>query len=706
MKNSKILIFGGTTEGRKLAEYLGRNGVRTHVCAATAYGETLVSCSPSLTVSGKRMDKEEIEKFLKAFSPNWVIDATHPYAREVTGTVREVCKEKKLPYLRLVRGSQRSASGVWVEDIHQAAEFLEGTTGNIFVTTGSKELAAFTRLADYRSRTYARVLSVKEVVESCEKLGIRGRHLICMQGPFSKELNLAMLREYEIRYLVTKESGAAGGFREKLEAAEEAGVETVVIGRPETEEGLTYPEIQGFLRQNIGFQPKQTVSLVGIGPGNPDCMTAEGQKACREADVVIGAARMIQTVRKEGQICLEEYRPSAILDYLKAHRELERIAIVLSGDTGFYSGAKKLGALLKEEKIETRWIPGISSAAYFSARLGLCWDDIPLESMHGKSLNVLSRLRQEGKVMFLADSREGIRNLGEELTRYGLGDVQVWVGERLSYEEERIFQTTGKDLQTYEGSGLAILLIQETTGPEEMGASSSSGKDVPEEKEEKEGTVEKREVERSEEAEDRKPKQRRGANLSIGLKDETFLRERIPMTKEEVRRLAIAKLCLTRDAVVYDVGAGTGSVAIETALSLLDGKVYAIEQNPEAVRLLQKNQIRFGASNLQIVEGMAPEALTGLPAPDAVFIGGSKGRMEDILRVILHKNPQARIVLTAIALETVGEVMELCKKGCLLDVEVVQLTVSKAQRAGSYHMMKGQNPVYVISGRGGCDGNS
>lgn len=672
MKKHKILIFGGTTEGRRLAEYLGRNQVRTHVCAATAYGESLVSDYPALTVSGKRMGKEDMEKFLKEFSPDWVIDATHPYAKEVTKTVKEVCEENRYSYLRLVRESKEGAGGILVEDIRRAVEVLENTTGNILVTTGSKELEAFTHLTHYEERVYARVLSVPEVVESCRNLGIQGRHLICMQGPFSKEMNLAMLKEYDIRYLVTKESGATGGFQEKMEAAKEAGVEVVVIGRPEKEEGLTYVRMIGFLREKIGFSPKQTVDLVGIGPGHTDCMTVEGQKICREADVLIGASRMVRSVKKEGQPVLEEYKPHSILEYLREHRELEKVAIVLSGDTGFHSGARKLGVLLKEEGMETRWIPGISSVACFSARLGICWDDIPLESMHGKSLNVLSRLRQRGKVLFLADTKEGIRRLGEKLKQYGLKDVDVWVGERLSYEDEKVFRTTGEGLCSYEGSGLAILLIQLT----------------------------------EEQKKEWMPPYVENSSLSVCLQDEAFLRDKVPMTKAEVRRLAITKLRLKENDVVYDVGAGTGSVAIEMALSLLDGKVYAVEQNPEAVSLMEKNQVRFRVSNMEIVEGMAPAALEDLPAPDAVFIGGSKGQMKEILEAVRAKNREVRVVITAIALETVGEVMELCKEGLLSEIEVVQLAVSRAKKAGPYHMMQGQNPVYIISGKGGSYGDS
>ena len=146
------------------------------------------------------------------------------FAKEVTENIKRACIEVKAPYIRLLREAGQAGESVCVEDVEAAVEYLEGTSGNILVTTGSKELENYTRLTDYQERIFARVLSVGDVAVKCEELGIRGRHLICMQGPFSVEMNLAMLREYKISYLVTKESGIAGGYPQKCEAAAMAGV--------------------------------------------------------------------------------------------------------------------------------------------------------------------------------------------------------------------------------------------------------------------------------------------------------------------------------------------------------------------------------------------------------------------------------------------------------------------------------------------------
>ena len=173
------------------------------------------------------------------------------------------------------------------------------------------------------------------------------------------------------------------------------------------------------------------------------------------------------------------------------------------------------------------------------------------------------------------------------------------------------------------------------------------------------------------------------------------------MTKCEVRSISLSKLRLTCDAVVWDVGAGTGSVSVEAALQAADGEVYAIEKKEEAVKLLKENKRKFGADNLTVVQGFAPEALLELPVPSHAFIGGSSGNLKEILEILLARNPGVRIVINAIALETVAEAVECLKTLPVCDTDIVSVSVGKAKEVGSYHMMMGQNPVYIISCTGG-----
>ena len=185
--------------------------------------------------------------------------------------------------------------------------------------------------------------------------------------------------------------------------------------------------------------------------------------------------------------------------------------------------------------------------------------------------------------------------------------------------------------------------------------------------------------------------------LTHGIPDDAFVRGKTPMTKEEVRSVSLSKMRVCRDSVIYDIGAGTGSVAVEAALQADMGHVYAVEMKEESAQLIEKNRRKFGADNLTIIRGMAPEALKELPAPDIVFIGGSKGHLNEIIETVCQKNPKARIVINAITLETLSEAVACCQNKKHLDDEIVQVQISKSDKIGNYHMMKGQNPVYIIS---------
>lgn len=253
MKEKKVLIFAGTTEGRRLTEYLARRGVSVYTCVATQYGKSLVPDRENVTVSSRCMEWEEMCTLIQIFGPDCVIDATHPFAVEVTANIRKACDRCAVRLLRLVREPADESRDVLrvdlrVDSTRDAVCMLEETKGNILVTTGSKELERYTELSGYRERIYARVLPFQSSIAKCEELGIRGRHLICMQGPFSEEMNKALIKEFDIAWMVTKESGETGGYPQKYKAAKAAGIKLIVIRRPE-EEGYTFHEIISILEE-------------------------------------------------------------------------------------------------------------------------------------------------------------------------------------------------------------------------------------------------------------------------------------------------------------------------------------------------------------------------------------------------------------------------------------------------------------------------
>lgn len=658
MSEYQVLLFAGTTEGREIAEFLRRHRIRTRVCMATEYGGSLIQGDDYLEVSHHRMDEGEMEEAMGEMEEAGalVIDATHPYAAQVTANIQRAAKVTKTSYLRILRESteKRQAERVYVDSAQEAAAWLNCHEGKALLTTGSKELSCFTEVEDFANRLYARVLSLPEVARQCAELGFRGSHLICMQGPFSEELNAAMIRQYGIRYLVSKDTGLAGGFPEKEAAAAATGAVLVVIGRPLKEQGVSVWECIHALCRRFGIGSDPEISLVGIGLGGPDGMTGEALKACRSAQLLVGAERMLEGIALPGQEILAEYRAEKIRAYLEEHPEYERVAVLLSGDTGFRSGAKRLLELWPD-RTRVRVYPGISSLAAFAARLGVSWDDAKLVSAHGQRGGLVGAVSRNCKVFSLLGEGGQVRELCQKLVRYGMEEVRICVGERLSYPDERITEGFPADFLEFTHDNLAVLYAEN-------------------------------------------PHAR--TCVTPGIPDGQFLRAQAPMTKEEVRQVSVCKLRLAPDSVVYDVGAGSGSVSVEMALAAGEGRVYAVEKKPEAVALLRKNKEKFGADNMEIVEGCAPEALAALPAPTHAFIGGSSGNLREICRLLLEKNPSVRIVINAITLETVGEALAVLKEFALSGAEIVQLSAARAKQAGPYHMMMGQNPVYIISGGG------
>ena len=652
----KAIVFAGTTEGYALCEFLAENRVSVYACAATEYGGSLLQENEFLHVSAGRLKTEDMEELFRKENPEIVLDATHPYAAEVTKNIRTACESAGVLYQRILRPEgEKNSEAIYVESTEEAAAFLSGTEGNIFLTTGSKELAKFTGIPDYKERLFARVLSIPSVIRSCAELGIEGKHLIGMQGPFSAEINEAMLRQFQCSYLVTKDTGLAGGFPEKMEACQRCGVTPVIIGRPLKEEGLSLQDTRVFLSKMFGFTLSQKISLVGIGMGAEKTLTLEGKKALNEAELLIGAKRMTEAVQKPGQMVLHEYRSEKIVEYIREHPKYRTVAIALSGDVGFYSGAKKLIDQL-DGNVEV--ICGISSVVYFMSKIGLSWDDAKIVSAHGRNCNLISLIRHNPKVFSILGTEDGVAVLASRLVYYGMGDVTLYVGENLSYENEKIFHDKAANLTEYRGDALSVV-------------TACNEKATP-------------------------------LSAVHGISDGEFLRGKAPMTKEEVRTVSLSKLRLSEDSVCYDVGAGTGSVSVEMALRAWMGQVYAIEKKEDALALLKENKKKFAVDNLVIIPGVAPEAMTELPAPTHAFIGGSSGNMQDIINLLLEKNPKVRIVINCITLETVTEAMNAIRDFGLEDVDIVQLAAARSKSIGRYHMMMGENPIYIIScsGRG------
>ena len=663
----RILIFSGTTEGRELAEWLGSEGIMVHVRVATEYGAVVMEPSSNIDVRvGSCGGADGIADVIRDLDISIVVDATHPYALNITKHIVEACGRTGAEYIRLKRpDSEEDTEGVVrFDSLEEAVEYLKGTEGRILASTGSNELSLYTRIPDYTERVVARVLSTAESVQKCAALGFEGRNLICAQGPFSEEMNTAMLRQVGARFMVTKDSGDAGGFSEKVRAARNAGATLVVINRPE-DAGLDFRQVQVRLAEELefpfsGIEPqaprlgKRRVSLIGIGMG-PGDLTERSASIVMGADLLVGAKRMLEAVDSTGKDVLAEYRSDVIARYLDENPRYRNVAVLLSGDVGFYSGATGLLGKLDRNVYDVNVEPGISSIVYLCAKLGTTWQDAYLTSCHGRESNIVNLVGTRAKVFTLLSGQDTVHEMCRQLFEYNLNSVSVTVGQDFGYPTERIFTGTPSQCLDESFGDLCVALIVNPT-----------------------------------------PDTRN----SISIPDEVFTRGDAPMTKSEVRTLSVAKLKLCRDSVVYDIGAGTGSVSIEMALTAYLGKVYAIEREDIAADLIEINKRKFQAANLEVVRGLAPEAMRDLPAPTHAFIGGSSGNLRSIVECLLDKNPDVRIVINSVTMETMAETMQVVKELNLVEEEFVNVTIAKSRRLGRYHLMTGQNPVYIAVVRG------
>ena len=243
----KLVIFGGTTEGRELSLRMAEEGARVTVCVATDYGGETQDAHPNLTTRVGPLSPEEKQTLLR--DADLCVDATHPYAECITHSVREACAEAGTPYLRLLREESALEGALLFDGANAAAAYLEQTEGNILLTTGTKELAAFSHIDP--DRLFPRVLPTHAALDECERLHIPHRNIIAMQGPFTRELNEALMRQLRIAYLVTKDGGAPGGFPEKAAAAKAVGAQLLVLRRP-AEAGSSFAEILALCREKLG----------------------------------------------------------------------------------------------------------------------------------------------------------------------------------------------------------------------------------------------------------------------------------------------------------------------------------------------------------------------------------------------------------------------------------------------------------------------
>lgn len=245
-----VCIFGGTTEGRLVAEFLIDSQIKADLYIATDYGEQFVKNLNNINIHQKRLDKEHMIELFKKNSFECVVDATHPFAEIVSQNAKAAADYCNIKYVRILRETIISKECIYFDNIEDIVSYLNNSEGNILLTTGSKNLDEFTRVNNYMKRIFVRILPMENSLIRAIKLGYSNKNVICMQGPFSEELNIAMINSLKAKFLVTKESAASGGFEEKVNACVKTNSKCLVLKRPK-EEGITLENFKQIMRGNI-----------------------------------------------------------------------------------------------------------------------------------------------------------------------------------------------------------------------------------------------------------------------------------------------------------------------------------------------------------------------------------------------------------------------------------------------------------------------
>lgn len=400
------------------------------------------------------------------------------------------------------------------------------------------------------------------------------------------------------------------------------------------------------------------LTIAGIGPGSAGYVMPAVIDAMDSADMVIAAQRVIPTLEDlcPGGVFVPMGKISDTLTRIDVMMDRDQdVVLVVSGDPLIYSLYKTICNDPRSENWKMEVLPGIGSLQMLGSVTGLTMEDARIYSVHGRSMAagaIALAVTENAKSFFLCSRDQGPAWLAEIMLDYGLNHVTIYAGSDLSYESEKVVSGSPEQIMQIEFPSLCVAAIVN-------------------------------------------PQPQKVIRPRF-LTDRDFVRGRTPMTKEEIRVLIIHKLALEADELVWDIGAGTGSVSIECARQVPFGAVYAVEKDDAAIDLIRKNSEKFGTENLHVCEGTAQEWAGKLPRPDKVFIGGSGGQLEKVIEAIAAFRGNIRVVISAVSIETISQAAEVIERYDP-DYEVIQATVGRGRKIGGYHIMDTNNPVMVFT---------
>ena len=396
------------------------------------------------------------------------------------------------------------------------------------------------------------------------------------------------------------------------------------------------------------------IKIIGTGMDGAATLTEQARAAISDSDAIFGAERVTKPFAALNKPLFNIWNAAEIVEII-TREDFRCPCVLVSGDCGFFSAAKKLADKL-ENKMAVELICGISTPVYFGSKIKIPWQDMEFISLHSKGNSVARHVCRNKYCFFLLGGDISAKRVCGELFGYGLGDIRVYIGENLGYPTEKISVGTAREFAENVNCqfGKLCVVVTENPGYE------------------------------------------RG--ISFGIPDDEFIREddpAVPMTKAEIRAVVMSKLGVGDGDTCWDIGCGTGSVTVEMALSCGSGSVYAVDVSGTAASLTGVNCKKFRCDNAFVYQGKAPDILSEFPAPDCVFVGGSGGYIEEIMRVVFGTAKSgARVVATAVTLNS----LERCRRAFMelgITTEIVQAAFA---RVGAGSMIKALNPIFIIKG--------
>jgi len=397
---------------------------------------------------------------------------------------------------------------------------------------------------------------------------------------------------------------------------------------------------------------QQKIYLVGAGIKGWEGFGAKALEIIARGDVLIGAQRHLDIFPEYSGKKMVLGDLSVMLEFLR--KTDKRVTVLASGDPNFFGLSRFLLRNLPKERIEI--FANVTSMQYAFARIKEPWDDAVFVSVHGRGIkSAIDKIIASEKVAVLTDESNSPSVIAAELIKRGADGYIAWVCEDLGMPTEKFTKTDVRGLVELQSSPLNILILIKAWEP----------------------TLETWPV--------------------IGIDDDQFATAKKLITKQEVRAVTLAKLQLQNDLVLWDIGAGSGSISIEAGNLMPNGKVFALEKNPQYLTFIRENLRKFSARNVLLIEAFAPEGIDDLPDPDRVFIGGSGGMLEDIVDAVDKRlKPEGMIVLNAVTLDTLIKAVEFLEDHGYT-VEVACVNVAKTRGLTEYKMFEAHNPVYIIS---------